>query len=133
MRLVVRPGRPLTSVHPGGDVTIIAAAVREPPRGLPGIRPAGPSMRTPTEALPRRTIAVRVLVTLVAALSWAIVPPATAADPAKVLRVVFAIAETSFDPQFASDAASDSIIENIYEAMLDYDYLARPLQLVPRE
>ena len=43
-----------------------------------------------------------------------------------------AIAETSFDPQFASDAASDSIIDNIYEAMLDYDYLARPLQLVPR-
>src|SRR4029450_422164 len=44
----------------------------------------------------------------------------------------FNIAETSFDPQWASDAASDSIIENIYEAMLDYDYLARPLQLVPR-
>ncbi len=57
---------------------------------------------------------------------------AAAADPSKVLRVVFSIAETSFDPQFASDAASDSIIENIYEAMLDYDYLARPLQLVPR-
>ena len=55
-----------------------------------------------------------------------------AADPAKVLRVVFSIAETSFDPQFASDAASDAIIENIYEAMLDYDYLARPVQLVPR-
>ena len=57
---------------------------------------------------------------------------AMAADSGKVLRVVFAIAETSFDPQFASDAASDSIIDNIYEAMLDYDYLARPLQLVPR-
>jgi ABC-type transport system substrate-binding protein len=49
-----------------------------------------------------------------------------------VLRVLFNTAETSFDPQWASDAASDSIIENIYEAMLDYDYLARPLQLVPR-
>ena len=55
-----------------------------------------------------------------------------AADPGKTLRVVFRIAETSFDPQFASDAASDSVIENIYEAMLDYDYLARPLKLVPR-
>jgi oligopeptide transport system substrate-binding protein len=56
----------------------------------------------------------------------------SAADPGKTLRVVFAIAETSFDPQFASDAASDSVIANIYEAMLDYDYLARPVKLVPR-
>ena len=60
------------------------------------------------------------------------VAPAAAADPAKVLRAVFGIAETSFDPQFASDAASDSIIANIYEPMLDYDYLARPAQLVPQ-
>ena len=52
--------------------------------------------------------------------------------PAKTLRVVFSIAETSFDPQFASDAASDGVISNIYEAMLDYDYLARPVKLVPR-
>ena len=40
--------------------------------------------------------------------------------------------ETSFDPGFASDAASDSIIANIFDAMLDYDYLARPVKLVPR-
>src|SRR4029450_13220200 len=59
--------------------------------------------------------------------SWA-----AAADAAKTLRVVFSIAETSFDPQFASDAASDSVISNIYEQMLDYDYLARPVKLVPR-
>src|SRR5450631_4054376 len=56
----------------------------------------------------------------------------SAADPGKTLRVVFAIAETSFDPQFASDAASDGVISNIYESMLDYDYLARPVKLVPR-
>ena len=55
-----------------------------------------------------------------------------AADGDKVLRVAFAIAETSFDPQFASDAASDAIIANVFEAMLDYDYLARPVRLVPR-
>ncbi|MEP7181820.1 MAG: ABC transporter substrate-binding protein [Betaproteobacteria bacterium] len=57
---------------------------------------------------------------------------ATAAEPVKSLRVVFSIAETSFDPQFASDAASDSIIANICEPMLDYDYLVRPVKLVPR-
>ena len=62
----------------------------------------------------------------------ALAPPASGADAAKTLRVVFSIAETSFDPQFASDAASDSVIENICEAMLDYDYLARPVKLVPR-
>jgi ABC-type transport system substrate-binding protein len=57
---------------------------------------------------------------------------ARAADPAKVLRVAFSIAETSFDPAFASDAASDNVIENIFDMMLDYDYLARPVKLVPR-
>jgi len=58
--------------------------------------------------------------------------PACAAEAAKVLRVAFSIIETSFDPAFASDAASDSIIENIFDSMLDYDYLARPVKLVPR-
>jgi ABC-type transport system substrate-binding protein len=58
--------------------------------------------------------------------------PLAAAPPSKTLRVEFSIAETSFDPQFASDAASDGIIANVYEAMLDYDYLARPVKLVPK-
>jgi len=57
---------------------------------------------------------------------------AGAAAPVKTLRVTFSIAETSFDPQFASDGASDGIIDNIYETMLSYDYLARPVKLVPR-
>ncbi|GIK85624.1 MAG: heme-binding protein [Burkholderiales bacterium] len=48
------------------------------------------------------------------------------------LRVAFSIAETSFDPTVASDAASDSVIANVFDAMLDYDYLARPARLVPR-
>ena len=64
----------------------------------------------------------------IGAASW----PVRAADQATTLHVAFAIAETSFDPQFASDAASDGIIANINEAMLDYDYLARPVKLVPR-
>jgi ABC-type transport system substrate-binding protein len=58
--------------------------------------------------------------------------PAYGAQPARTLHVVFAIAETSFDPAFASDAASDGIIANIFEPMLDYDYLVRPVKLVPR-
>ena len=58
--------------------------------------------------------------------------PAAAADPAKTLRVAMSIAETSFDPAFASDAASDAVIQNVFDSMLDYDYLARPVKLVPR-
>jgi ABC-type transport system substrate-binding protein len=68
-----------------------------------------------------------------AALALALAAPlAGAADPGKVLHVAFSIAETSFDPAFASDAASDGIIANVFDAMLDYDYLARPVKLVPR-
>jgi len=59
-------------------------------------------------------------------------PSSRAADMSKTLRVVFQIAETSFDPAFASDAASDGIIANVFDTMLDYDYLARPVKLVPR-
>ena len=59
-------------------------------------------------------------------------PPACAADMTKTLRVAYSIAETTFDPAFASDAASDGIIANIFDTMLDYDYLARPVKLVPR-
>ena len=58
--------------------------------------------------------------------------PAVAADPAKTLRVVLTSAEMSFDPQFSADAGTDGIIDHIYDSMLDYDYLARPVQLVPR-
>src|SRR6476469_7852614 len=57
---------------------------------------------------------------------------ARAADPAKTLHVVLASAEQSFDPQFSADGGSDGIIDHIYDAMLDYDYLARPVTLVPR-
>jgi len=57
---------------------------------------------------------------------------APAADPAQTLRVVMQTAETSFDPQYANDAPSDAVIDNVFEAMLDYDYLARPVRLVPR-
>ena len=74
---------------------------------------------------------IRTLAILLAALVFQ-AASAQAADPAKTLRVALQIAETSFDPAFASDAASDAIISNIFDSMLDYDYLARPVKLVPR-
>jgi ABC-type transport system substrate-binding protein len=57
---------------------------------------------------------------------------AHAAAPSKTLHVAFPTAETSFDPAFASDEASYDILVNIMEMMLDYDYLVRPVKLVPR-
>jgi ABC-type transport system substrate-binding protein len=66
------------------------------------------------------------------ALLVAVATTAAVAQPAKTVRVAFSIAETSFDPAFASDAASDGIIANVFDAMLDYDFLARPVKLVPR-
>ena len=71
----------------------------------------------------------------VAALLTALVAmaaPSLAADTARTLHVAMTSAEMSFDPQFSADAASDGLIDHIYESMLDYDYLARPVQLVPR-
>jgi len=56
---------------------------------------------------------------------------AVAADPGKALRVAFSIAETSFDPILGWDAASSSVLEEISETMLEYEYLARPVRLAP--
>src|SRR6185437_16947141 len=49
----------------------------------------------------------------------------------KVLRVAFRAAETGFDPQRIFDRYSVGICENIYETLVSYDYLARPVKLVP--
>src|SRR5215469_9657538 len=65
-------------------------------------------------------------------LAAALAQRAHAADAAKTLRVALTSAEMSFDPQFSADAGSDGIIDHIYESMLDYDYLVRPVKLVPR-
>ena len=54
-----------------------------------------------------------------------------AADPDKVLRVAFEIAETGFDPAKVTDNYSVEVIRAVYERLLSYDYLARPVRLVP--
>ena len=50
----------------------------------------------------------------------------------KALHVALPVAETSFDPAVATDDTSGVVIDSIMDAMLDYDYLARPVKLVPR-
>ena len=49
----------------------------------------------------------------------------------KVLRYAFERAETTLDPQKTSDVYSNFVESAIFETPLDYDYLARPLKLVP--
>ena len=78
----------------------------------------------------RRVLQRAFAMTLSALVAHAV--PALAADAEKSLHVAMTSAEMSFDPQFSADAASDGIIDHIYESMLDYDYLARPVKLVPR-
>jgi ABC-type transport system substrate-binding protein len=47
----------------------------------------------------------------------------------KVLRYAFPVAETGFDPVQISDLYSATIVANIFEPLLTYDYLARPAKL----
>jgi len=55
-----------------------------------------------------------------------------AADPRKVLKLAYQSAESKLDPQSESDSGSGAISDNIFDALLQYDYLARPARLRPR-
>ena len=49
----------------------------------------------------------------------------------KTLRVCFQTAETGFDPAQTQDYYSNQIISHIFDAPLRYDFLARPVKLIP--
>jgi ABC-type transport system substrate-binding protein len=61
----------------------------------------------------------------------AIASPAAAADDVKVLRYAFRVAETGFDPAQVQDLYSNTVLSNIIDAPLTYDFLARPAVIVP--
>ena len=72
----------------------------------------------------------------------AVLPTRAADDPARnvgtpsghapgVLRYAFEVAETGFDPVQISDLYSNFLISNVFDTPLTYDYLARPVKLVP--
>jgi ABC-type transport system substrate-binding protein len=60
--------------------------------------------------------------------------PASADAPAphqeKVLHMFLSTSETGLDPAVASDLSSLSLLENLFDPLLRYDYLARPVKLV---
>ncbi len=58
--------------------------------------------------------------------------PAQAADPQKVIRQAYPSAERGFDCARESDEFTGMLCDNIYDALLQYDHLARPIKLQPR-
>ena len=69
-----------------------------------------------------------------AVLAWILIGAvhgALAADPAKIIRIAFPVAESTFDPLDQRDIYSAAITEAVFDAMLQYDYLARPPKLIP--
>ena len=66
------------------------------------------------------------------AATLAVASPALAApDMNKVVREVFPVAETGFDPAAVHDLYSGTLIQGIFETLYTYDYLARPSKVVP--
>ncbi len=49
--------------------------------------------------------------------------------PPKVLHMLLTTSETGLDPAVASDLASLNLLENVFDPLLRYDYLARPVKL----
>lgn len=56
---------------------------------------------------------------------------APAQSEQKVLRMFLSTSETGLDPAAASDNATLSLLENLFDPLLRYDYLARPAKLRP--
>jgi ABC-type transport system substrate-binding protein len=72
------------------------------------------------------------LKTCAAAVLALVVTVAGHAEPApKVLHAFLSTGETALDPAVASDIASLSLLENLFDPLLRYDYLARPVKLIP--
>jgi ABC-type transport system substrate-binding protein len=55
---------------------------------------------------------------------------AAQAEP-KVLHAYLSTGETALDPAVASDIATLSLLENLFDPLLRYDYTARPVKLIP--
>ena len=79
-----------------------------------------------------RILLARGIAGLCCCLLFSALPGAQAADPNKVLRVAFEIEETGFDPVRVTDNYSSQVMEQVFETLLTYDYLARPAKLVAK-
>lgn len=56
---------------------------------------------------------------------------ANPANPQKILRVGFPVAESGFDPVRVNDVYSNTVLSVIFQTLVTYDWMARPNVLVP--
>src|SRR5690349_17223016 len=73
----------------------------------------------------RRTSALGLLL-------FVLVFAAQAADMRKVIRTAYTSAERGFDCARESDEGTGIFCDNIFDSLLQYDHLARPIKLQPR-
>ena len=75
-----------------------------------------------------------VLVSLFAAIAASAAPPGVAADwadPAKVLRIAFPTDVSGLDPAGTQETYASLVEGRIFDALYQWDYLARPYKFVP--
>ncbi|MBL8520807.1 MAG: hypothetical protein JNK75_09045 [Betaproteobacteria bacterium] len=70
--------------------------------------------------------------TFIVAALCALALPAQAADLNKVLRLPVQSAERGFDCALESDANTGNLCDAIFDSLLQYDHMARPIKLQPR-
>ena len=58
-------------------------------------------------------------------------PASAEGAPPKVLRYAMRVAETGFDPAQISDLYSSTLCANVFDALYEYEFLARPVRLRP--
>ncbi|OFA05587.1 ABC transporter substrate-binding protein [Duganella sp. HH101] len=76
-----------------------------------------------------KSYAAALLALVLSALPAAAAPVAASGSAPKVLHAFLSTGETGLDPAVASDIASLSLLENLFDPLLRYDYLARPVKL----
>jgi len=57
--------------------------------------------------------------------------PLAHGEPVKTLRYILPAAETSFDPAISRDLYTGHVLQAVFDTLYSYDYLARPVQLMP--
>ena len=80
-------------------------------------------------ALLIRAAAAAAALTVLLATAPATAQDAPAAQPLKVLRYAFLIAETTFDPAQISDLYSRTVVAGMIEAPLEFEFLAKPARM----
>ena len=75
---------------------------------------------------------VRSLLTTIAFAFLPTAPLAQAAEPVKIIRTAYPSAESGFNCAVEADELTGTLCDNIFDTLLQYDHLARPIKLQPR-